>query len=33
MDTFSAYGGASSQRGSGPSEAAKYGAIGAVVRS
>ena len=33
MDTFSAYGGASGQRGSGPSEAAKYGAIGAVVRS
>ncbi|GAB5524577.1 MAG: M28 family peptidase [Roseivirga sp.] len=33
IDTFSAYGGASGQRGSGPSEAAKYGAIGAVVRS
>ncbi|OEK06546.1 M28 family peptidase [Roseivirga misakiensis] len=33
MDTFSAYSGASNQRGSGPSEAAKYGAIGAVVRS
>lgn len=33
MDTFSAYSGASAQRGAGPSEAAKYGAIGAVVRS
>lgn len=33
MDTFSAYGGAASQRGSGPSEAAKYGAIGVIVRS
>ncbi len=33
MDTFSAYGGASGQRGAGPSEAAKYGAIGAIVRS
>ena len=33
MDTFSAYSGASNQRGAGPSEAAKYGAIGAVVRS
>lgn len=33
IDTFSAYSGASAQRGSGPSEAAKYGAIGAVVRS
>lgn len=33
IDTFKAYGGASGQRGSGPSEAAKYGAIGAVVRS
>ncbi|MEQ8574436.1 MAG: M20/M25/M40 family metallo-hydrolase, partial [Fulvivirga sp.] len=31
--TFSAYGGAVDQRGSGPSEAAKYGAVGAVVRS
>ncbi|MTI39098.1 M20/M25/M40 family metallo-hydrolase [Fulvivirga lutimaris] len=31
--TFSAYGGAVDQRGSGPSEAAKYGAIGVVVRS
>lgn len=33
LDTFSAYSGASNQRGSGPSEAAKYGAIGVVVRS
>lgn len=33
MDTFAAYSGASNQRGSGPSEAAKYGAIGVVVRS
>ncbi|NVK86370.1 MAG: peptidase M28 family protein, partial [Cytophagia bacterium] len=33
MDTFSAYSGASNQRGSGPTEAAKYGAIGVVVRS
>lgn len=33
IDTFGAYGGASGQRGSGPSEAAKYGAIGVVVRS
>lgn len=33
MDTFGAYGGASNQRGSGPSEASKYGAIGVVVRS
>lgn len=33
MDTFRAYGGASNQRGSGPSEASKYGAIGVVVRS
>ena len=33
MDTFSAYSGASNQRGSGASEAAKYGAIGVVVRS
>jgi len=33
IDTFRAYGGASGQRGSGPSEAAKYGAIGAIVRS
>ncbi len=33
LDTFSAYSGASNQRGAGPSEAAKYGAIGVVVRS
>lgn len=33
MDTFGAYSGASNQRGSGPAEAAKYGAIGAVIRS
>lgn len=33
MDTFSAYSGASNQRGAGPSEAAKYGAIGVIVRS
>ncbi|MFY0593486.1 M28 family peptidase [Roseivirga sp.] len=33
MDTFRAYSGASNQRGAGPSEAAKYGAIGVVVRS
>jgi len=33
IDTFGAYSGASNQRGSGPSEAAKYGAIGAIVRS
>ncbi len=33
IQTFQAYGGAVNQRGSGPSEAAKYGAIGAVVRS
>jgi len=33
IDTFSAYGGASRQRGAGPAEAAKYGAIGVVVRS
>lgn len=33
IDTFGAYSGASNQRGSGPSEAAKYGAIGVVVRS
>jgi len=31
--TFSAYGGAVDQRGAGPSEAAKYGAVGVVVRS
>lgn len=33
LQTFSAYGGAVNQRGAGPSEAAKYGAIAAVVRS
>ncbi|WP_286756849.1 M20/M25/M40 family metallo-hydrolase [Roseivirga sp. UBA838] len=33
LDTFSAYSGASNQRGSGPTEAAKYGAIGVIVRS
>ncbi|MEO1654970.1 MAG: M20/M25/M40 family metallo-hydrolase, partial [Bacteroidota bacterium] len=33
IQTFRAYGEAASQRGSGPSEAAKYGAVGAVVRS
>ena len=33
INTFAAYGGAGDQRGSGPSEAAKYGAVGAVVRS
>lgn len=33
LDTFSAYSGASNQRGAGPSEAAKYGAIGVLVRS
>jgi hypothetical protein len=33
INTFAAYGGAVDQRGSGPSEAAKYGAIGAIVRS
>ena len=33
INTFGAYSGASRQRGSGPSEAAKYGAIGAIVRS
>ncbi len=32
-DTFRAYSGASNQRGNGPTEAAKYGAIGVVVRS
>ena len=31
--TFMAYGGASNQRGSGPTEAAKFGAIGVIVRS
>lgn len=33
INTFDAYGGAVNQRGSGASEAAKYGAIAAVVRS
>jgi carboxypeptidase Q len=33
IHTFSAYGGAVDQRGSGPSEAARFGAIGAIVRS
>jgi hypothetical protein len=33
ISTFAAYGGAVNQRGSGPSEAAKYGAIGVIVRS
>ncbi len=33
IQTFEAYGGAVNQRGSGASEAAKYGAIGVVVRS
>jgi len=33
IDTFGSYGGAGNQRGAGPSEAAKYGAIGVVVRS
>jgi hypothetical protein len=33
IETFRAYGGAVNQRGSGPAEAAKYGAIGAIVRS
>jgi carboxypeptidase Q len=33
INTFAAYGGAVDQRGSGPSEAAKYGAVGAIVRS
>jgi hypothetical protein len=33
INTFAAYGGAGDQRGSGPSEAAKYGAVGVVVRS
>lgn len=33
INTFEAYGGAVNQRGSGASEAAKYGAIAAVVRS
>lgn len=33
VDAFAAYGGAVEQRGYGPSEAAKYGAIGVIVRS
>ena len=33
INTFAAYGGAVNQRGSGASQAAKYGAIGTVVRS
>jgi len=33
IDTFSSYGGAAAQRSLGPSEAAKYGAVGAIVRS
>ncbi len=33
IQTFSAYGGAVNQRGSGASEAAKYGAVGVIVRS
>lgn len=33
INTFAAYGGAVDQRGSGPSEAAKYGAAGVIVRS
>lgn len=33
IDTFAAYGGAGNQRGAGPSEVAKYGAVGAIVRS
>jgi hypothetical protein len=33
VHTFAAYGGAVDQRASGPSEAARYGAIGAIVRS
>lgn len=33
INTFSAYGGAVNQRASGPSEAAKYGAVAAIVRS
>lgn len=31
--TFEAYGGTANQRSSGPSEAAKYGAIGVIIRS
>ena len=33
INTFAAYGGAVDQRGSGASEAAKYGAVAAIVRS
>ena len=33
LNTFDAYGGAVDQRGAGPSEAAKLGAVGAIVRS
>ncbi len=33
INTFAAYGGAVNQRGGGASEAAKYGAVGAIVRS
>lgn len=33
LNTFSAYGGAVDQRANGPSEAARYGAVGVVVRS
>src|SRR6188768_1365099 len=33
ISTFAAYGGAVDQRGAGPSEAAKYGATGVIVRS
>jgi carboxypeptidase Q len=33
INTFTAYGGAVNQRGGGASEAAKYGAVGAIVRS
>lgn len=33
IDTFTSYGGAGDQRGSGPSEAARFGAVGVIVRS
>ncbi|MER0442401.1 M20/M25/M40 family metallo-hydrolase [Emticicia sp. W12TSBA100-4] len=33
INTFEAYGGAVNQRGNGASQAAKYGAVGAIVRS
>ncbi|MDN5205271.1 M20/M25/M40 family metallo-hydrolase [Fulvivirgaceae bacterium BMA10] len=33
IKTFRAYGGAGNQRGAGPSQAAKYGAVGVIVRS